>query len=226
MPALPNYPQVLRLRYLWTIGIDLSASTTLHYSYTGTAPTNGVCDTLASDIYANAVTHLIPLVQNHNALVGMDVTDLTSDTAGNGNFTGTTAGTRGAEVLPAEVCLLNGLLINRRYRGGKPRSYWPFGVPGDLDTSQQWSSGAISDFFTGLVAHNNYCSSLLESGTQLTQLVSISYYKGFLAVQNPITGRWRNVPTVRSAAITPDPVYGFVPNPKPGSQRRRSLHSS
>lgn len=226
MPALPPQPQTLKIRYRWTVGADIDASTTVHYTYTGTAPSNATCATMASDIYANAVTNYGSLFSTAVLLTGVDVTDLTSATSGNGAFVGSTAGTRSGAPLSAETCFLNGLLINRRYRGGKPRTYWPWGVAGDLATPSAWSSTFISNCFTGLVAHNNYILALVVAGTAVANQVSISQYHGFLAVQNPITGRWRNVPTVRSVAIAPDLIAGYALNSKPGSQRRRQQHST
>ncbi|MGH9123011.1 MAG: hypothetical protein ACRDYC_13890, partial [Acidimicrobiales bacterium] len=60
-------------------------------------------------------------------------------------------------------------------------------------------------------------------------LSSISYYKGFTSVLNPVTGRTRDVPKVRAGADLPvpiDTVTALIVNPKPGSQRRRQLHSA
>jgi hypothetical protein len=47
-----------------------------------------------------------------------------------------------------------------------------------------------------------------------------------VSAQNPLTLRWRNVPTYRTGTIPVDPVISSSLNPKPGSQRRRNLHSS
>jgi len=58
--------------------------------------------------------------------------------------------------------------------------------------------------------------------TTITAWVSISQYAGFTAVQNVITGRWRNVPKPRTVAIAPDNINTFHLDLKPASQRRRA----
>lgn len=226
MPALVDYPGVLKVRTHFTIGSDINVVTGLHFTYTGTPPSNATCATIASNIYGNAVTTLQNMMADGTNLVGVDVQDLTTPTSGFGEHLATTAGTRGTDVLPAGVAVLQNFPINRRYRGGKPRAYWPFGKASDLLNPSTWDTAfvaaaeaALGGYFVGIVASGS-------GGCTIVELVSISYYSGFTAVQNPITGRWRNVPKPRTVAIAPDPVLSVPVNPKPGSQRRRNLHSS
>ena len=225
MPALPVHPGVLKIRTLFSVGADASVGTTVYFTYTGTAPTDATCVTLAGDIYAAAVTHLVPVLGDENYLTGVDVTDLSSPTSGFGTHAASTVGTRGGAPLPANAAVLLNMPIARRYRGGKPRGYWPLGVYSDLDSPQLWSSGALSDFNAALSGYFNEVVALSVSGCALQALVSISNYEGFVSSQNPITHRWKNIPTPRAVAIAPDVVLTFYVNTKVGSQRRRLLHS-
>lgn len=226
MPALPDYPGVLKIETLFTVGTDADVSTRLHALYSGTPPSNATCVTIAHDIFNLAVTNLVPLLANENSLTGVTVTDLTTPTSGVGEYLTTEAGTRGAgDPLPAEVCALDNLQISRRYRGGKPRAYWPFGIGSDILSPSAWESASITAFEVGRNAYTNGIEALSVSGCILGAIVSISYYQGFTSVLNPITGRTRDVPKVRTAAITPDVITGYAINPKPGSQRRRQQHS-
>lgn len=227
MPPLPSYPNVLRVTTDFSLSNDMDVSTRLHFLWSGTAPDNAVCTTIASDIQALAVTNLLPLMSAAVDLLGIKVVDLTSDTAGAGEFATTHAGTRGAgPYLPAETCALWNQQISRRYRGGKPRSYWPFGLSTDLASPQAWGSGAITDFEVGLNAYFGGIEGITESGTIVGALCSVSYYSGFNTTGPDLEGRYHYPPKVRSVAITPDLVTLVAINPKPASQRRRQQHSA
>ena len=221
MPPLPDYPHVLKVRTLFLVGADLNVSTTVHFTYSGTAPTDAVCTTIAGDIYTAAVADLVSLIGDENQLHGVQVQDLTSPTSGFGEHIADTLGGRTGNPLPASTCALQNFPIARRYRGGKPRVYWPFGTSADLLNPSSWTTGFVTDVETGTGDYFTGIAAVSEGGCTLTELVSISYYEGFTAVTNPITGRTRDVPTPRSAAIAPDVVLGIPLNQKPASQRRR-----
>ena len=223
MPALPAYANVLKISHLFDVGTDANALVNWHMTYSGTPPSDSVCNTLAADIEGHAHTRLVPLFPSVISLAGIKVQDLSSDTAGQGENFGVYPGTRSGSFLGAAVCMLVNMPIGRRYRGGKPRSYWPFGVEGDLDSPQLWSSAFKSTVAGALESYLGDLETVSESGTVLSTLVSVSYYNGFTAVTNPITGRTRDVPKVRTAAITPDIITGLVPSSKVASQRRRNL---
>jgi hypothetical protein len=223
MPALPPYPNVLKVRTLWTVGADSDVGTTLHFKYTGTAPSDATCTTLATSIYTAADTNLAALVNTANTLDGVQVQDLSSATAGFGEHLTVSDGSRAGEPLPAQTCLLYSSAIARRYRGGKPRTYWCFGSASDVLNPSAWDSSFVSAAQGGLDAYIAAISALSSGGTILGEQVSISYYSGFTAVTNPITGRTRDVPTVRSVAIAPDPVLSNVARGTPATQRRRSI---
>lgn len=226
MPALPDYPNVLKVEVLWTVGADVDVSSRTHFTYSGTAPSSTTCAAIALAIYNLTVTDLVPLIANENAFRGISVTDLTSPTSGYGEYLEPTPGTRGSgDSLPAEVCALWNMQMLRRYRGGKPRVYWPFGIGSDILSPSAWESSSVTAFEVGL---NNWFAAIQEivsSGTTLVALCSVSYYEGFTTVLNPITGRTRDVPKVRSVAIAPDIITDVFINPKPGAQRRRQQHS-
>ena len=226
MPPLPAYANVLKVRLRWSVGADVSVSTTFHFAWSGTAPTDADCVTMATDIYGFAVTHLIPACGTETYLTGCDVTDLTSATAGYGEHLASTEGTQGGNVLPANACALVNFGILRRYRGGKPRVYLPFGTYSDVLTPQTWQPTSITSWETLLGEWFADINGVLSVGGCLVgSTVSISYYEGFTAVTNPITGRTRDVPKVRAVAIAPDVIAGLSINPKIASQRRRLLHS-
>jgi hypothetical protein len=119
------------------------------------------------------------------------------------------------------VAVLVNYLISRRYRGGKPRAYLPWGDAGQLTSRQSWSGtfvtavdSAFSTFYAAVIG-------LSAGSTTITDHVNVSYYDGFTVVTDPVTHRARNVPTLRGTPIV-DVILSFAANPRPGSQRRRN----
>ena len=195
----------------------------MHFGYTGTPPSDAVCTSIASDIYTAAVSGLIPLLNTNNNLTGVSVQDLSSSTSGFGEHLAATDGSRAGEPLPAAVATLYSSAIARRYRGGKPRTYWPFGSASDVLNPSAWESAFVSAAQSGLDGYVAAIASLSVSGTILGARVSISYYESFTSVYNPITGRTKNPPKVRTVAIAPDLILSSAVKGSPATQRRRSL---
>lgn len=222
MPALPDVPGVLKVVLHYQLGSDLTAINRLFFAYTGTPPTDAVCATIGGSVGSAVGSHLTALISSENAQTEVDVTDLTTPSSGNGTFVFSQAGTRAGDVLPANVCGLLVSKIGRRYRGGKPRTYWPIGTANDVLNSQEWSSSAVTAFQTGLDAFLTEVGAITESGTTLAGQVNVSYYEGFTPVLNPITGRTRDVSKLRTVPVV-DAVLSNLFNPHYGSQRRRTL---
>lgn len=226
MPAPPAVPSVLKVIWRQQVGDDAEVGTRLYFTYTGSAPSDATCLLIAEQMWLAYSNYLTPLLSSDNALQGVDVIDLTSSTAGAAEYLARSAGTASPADLTAATCLLVNASILRRYRGGKPRSYWPFGVAADLTNPSEWSTAFLTAAQTALDTFLAHCVAIVESGTTVAALVNVSFYESFLAVENPITHRWRNVPLYRTGAIPVDLVTGYVVNAKPGTQRRRQLHSS
>lgn len=226
MPALPDQPGILKITLLYSVGEDIAALCRFFLQYGGTPPSNASCVTIATTIRASHVTRLNPYMSSANSILGATVTDLTSPTSGFGEDLATTAGGLTANPLPAEACLLINLELARRYRGGKPRIYLPLGDSGELLDPTKWTTTFQNNVHTAFQLFVDDLVAITTGGITISGLANISYYSGFTAVVNPITGRTRDVPKVRSAAIAPDPITNFSVNPRVASQRRRQLHSS
>jgi hypothetical protein len=221
MPALPNVTDVLRVELKWSIGSDTSIFTRLHFSFAGTGPTPTDCLTIAGDIGTSWVSDLKPLVFTGNELTSIRVTDLTTSSAGDATLPVTDNGSRTGSFLPAGACLLGNYEISRRYRGGKPRSYWPFGVQGDMQTGQTWTTSFQSAATTGVVNFFAAVSLITWGSSNITGPVNVSYYDGFTVVTDPVTGRARNKPKPRTTPLV-DPINAETVNPVIAYQRRRS----
>jgi len=221
MPALPDVPGVIRNVLKFTTSEDTKAAIRFFLAYTGGAPTNAELATFAAGIGTAFAAQLIGLGSDSVGLQTVTSTDLTSSTAAEGEAAPEVTCTRGATINTSDACLLQSLHINRRFRGGHPRIYWPFGVQGDLLNGQEWSSTFTGECLTGLTAFFNDVVALTWSGGSITNQVAVSYYSGF-TVHDGITGRARNVSTPRTSALV-DIVTEYTIRAGIASQRRRLL---
>lgn len=227
MPPLIPQPGVLKAEIHFQVAEDHNVSTRQYFSYTGTAPADSVCATIAEAVGVAWRNAWLGHLSNESSQNGCTVQDLSTPTSGYGVDTLSAAGTATGAILPASAAQLMNYTIARRYRGGKPRAYWPVHVAADLSDPQTWDPGVLATMTTEW--QTSFLDVLLGSsysGTTLVHQVNVSYYEGFTPVQNPITLRWKNVAKPRTVAIAPDVITGFVLNSKPGSQRRRQLHSA
>jgi hypothetical protein len=147
-------------------------------------------------------------------------TDLSTLSGARGIWSGSSTGGRSGGALPAGIAVLVDKTIARRYRGGKPRNYLPYGTQTDLNGATGWSSSFQSAFNT---SYGNFLSNFPSEAVGTATLVAevnVSYYSGFASVQNPVTLRWKNIPKPR---VTPqvDPITSWSMNPNYSSQRRR-----
>lgn len=221
MPALPNVPGVLKFRVTWNVEGDSSAETIHYVTYTGGPPSSAQCVTMGNAFVAAVNSTALAVMSDSSSCGNCQVTDLASSTGGQGtSTTAGTVGTRGTALLPAGAAVLVNHQIARRYRGGKPRSYMPWGISSDLQTTGLWTTGAVTAFNAAWAA---LVAAVLAggSGCTLTAFANVSYYSGFTARENMGTGRWRNVPNVRATALV-NAFSGSSVSTHVGSQRRRN----
>jgi hypothetical protein len=113
--------------------------------------------------------------------------------------------------------------IGRRYRGGKPRSYLPWGTSADLNDAQTWDTTPLADFHTGWTA---ILAAVVAAGPVGSAVIgsqcNVSYYGPPNRIITGSTGRVRTISTTRSTPIIDD-LPSFSVNRKLASQRRRNL---
>lgn len=189
-------------------------------AYTGTAPAVADLTTFNNNISTAFSTDLASLFSDNGATLSTTTTDLSSSTSAEVTTSTVVSGTRVGVDTGAASCVVDSYTIARRYRGGHPRGYWPFGMIADRVNERTWVSTFVTACNTGF---NAYFAAVLAGGWTgagtLTH-VNVSYYNGFLPVQNPITKRYRNVPTVRAVPVV-DLVTGTRAQASIGTQRRR-----
>lgn len=216
MPPLPPVPAVLRIA---TYGFVDNTDTyrwgnVLHFGYTGTAPSNGNCAAIGTQVSAEWNTHMAPECPSPTTLTQVLVTDLTSNTSGEGEWLGTIAGTRGDDSSPANAAMLISYVSPLRYRGGHPRQYLYIGGVDDYEGATSWSTAFTAE---GLAHWKAFIESLLgytSAGTTLSSFCTISYYSGV----DPTTKKSirRTTPLVLALDIT-----SCTSSQEMASQRRR-----
>lgn len=221
MVALPNAGNVVRLDFQHTESGDPLIDNRTFWSFSGASPSVSNMNDLAGFAEGFWVSDLKGLATSQTVLTGIVATDLTTNTASRGSWSGSEAGNRSGGPLPNEVVTLLNFEVLRRYRGGKPRMYAPWGTVGDLLNEREWDSTYIGDVNT---AWASFAGSMIGQGfgsCAITAQVNVSYYEG---VNTPITlpsGRVKQSSKVRSATQV-DIVSGHSCNQYLGSQRRRT----
>ena len=208
MPPLPAVPGALRVILDHSTGADTTALSHLYFAYTGGPPTGADCAALATSIKTQWGSQLALYYSDSYGLESVTVRDLSSTSGAEGSDLTPVSGTDTGQVIPAGVAVLINAQIARRYRGGKPRVYIPFGTADVYTTAGQWSGA----FITGLQTHWRTfianVGALTQGGTTLNGSISVSYY---------------NAKALRPTPVK-DSIISWTVNARPASQRRRNLH--
>lgn len=221
MPALPPVTNVLRVTHHFTVGVDQTTSSSIHVRFTGTAPTAAQLNTYAGNVHQGYINGPILSTCAATILNSTTVTDLTSPSAAFGQHTGPAPGTAGGIEPPAQVAVLVSWLINRRYRGGKPRQYLPMGQMSDMVDAQHWSTAALANFRTHIATWTTALATTPWAGGTIAAWCGVSYYEGAEWSQNPITGAWKRHAKLRAGGPVVDDFIDFKVSSLTGTQRRR-----
>lgn len=221
MVALANVPEVIRVDFHHTEGPDPGLQNRTFWNYSSNAPSIADLNQLATDIAGFWNVDFTGLAHPDVALKEIVCTDLTSPTAARGTWTGNQVGGRTGAALPDNCCTLLNFQIARRYRGGKPRIYAPWGTVTDLLDPDHWTSAFVALVNNQWASFAGNMNGHIVGATQLHSQQSVSYYSGLNLP--PVTlpsGRVKNSSKAR-ATTTPDPITSHSCNPIIGSQRRR-----
>lgn len=230
MPALPDIANVIKHSMHWAIEGDPLADTILHYHYTSGPPDDTDLTAYLVAMDAAVTADLAPLYQSGIQYLGSDVRDLSNDMGGRAVSSAAIAGTRTGTKLAPGSCALANYIIRRTYRGGKPRSYWPFGVSGDVATTGLWADAFVAAAQTGIL---DYLQTALATfgGMTIDTQCQVSYYgPPNRIITSGSTGRARTVSTRRDApGGTGHPIVDTITNAIVskviGSQRRRNRNA-
>jgi hypothetical protein len=219
MPALPFVDHVLKAQLQWSDASGTTIYNTLFFRYSGGPPDASEALTLASDIYT-AAEGLLGLANPDVQLTGCRVTDLSADDTGDALHTATNSGTNTGEVLPASTSLLINFSIGRRYRGGKPRNYFPFGSWSNLNGPRAWGTSFVTNAGTDWSTFAGAVLGATAGSTTITAHVNVSYYSG--STGSIVDGGTRGKTTpIRRITPAVDDIIGFAVAPRVATQRRR-----
>lgn len=220
MPALPNVPSVLRCRLHWTDVADVNVWSTIYLQYSGSAPSSSDASNIAVAV-ANAFGAEVASWGDGVVLTNVEVTDLSSSSAAQGDAACSFQGTNSSGRLAGGTCVVVGYQIDRRYRGGKPRNYFPWASINDLQNPQSWTAASLASWTSAVGTIFSTILGTTVGGTTLANHVNVSYYEGFTVEGGTGGKRARNVPTLRTTPLV-DTVVGRTVLATPGSQRRRN----
>lgn len=220
MPALPSVPGVVRIDLTYTRGGDPHLTNRTFWRYTGGAPSNSDMDALATDLAGLWSAAFAGLCSTDVTFTNVKCTDLSSPSGGQGSAAVSHDGTRGGATLSVNDCVVINFQIARRYRGGKPKTFNPFGVSTDMVNDRTWGSIFLIEVNEAWALWQSDIGGAVVGTTTMGAQCNVSYYHGFASVQNPVTLRWRNIPTPRTAPDV-DTIASFSANAIIGSQRRR-----
>lgn len=223
MPPLPPAAGVIRVSLQHTYEADTNVFSRFFVSYTGTAPTAAQMNTFAAAVTTAYSSNLASLLNDNLFMTGVVCEDLSSSTGAVGSSSTSVTGTRAGSVITNATCALLNFKIARRYRGGKPRLYLPFGSIADTATSNTWTAGFISAVNTGWTNFITAVIAAAWTGATITGQSNVSFYQGFTNFTGP-TGRERARSTPRTGSAVVDAMSSHALNPKFGTQRRRILH--
>lgn len=221
MTPLPVVPFVIKCQFEGKLGDDTNVTTRFFLRYTGPSPTNAQATTFAQSLYTTWDAHLKAMHNPQFTFLQAVATDLSSTSGGTGIWAHSDAGVRAGTGLTAGACAMINLLINRRYRGGKPRMYFPAGSETDLATPQTW----LTEFITGMnTAWTNVQTDLFGTawtGATIAAQCNVSYYEGYLTPTILPSGAAKNHLQKRTTPLVDD-IASFNTHLRVTSQRRRN----
>jgi hypothetical protein len=182
---VPNVLRVVLEGFVDTSAADTLWANVLHFTYGGTPPSNAVCASIANRISFAWDVDMAPECPSPTTLQVVTVTDLTSDSAGEGEDLTVHPGTRGDDSIPANAALLISYPSQVRYKGGHPRSYLYVLGNADLQGATNWSTAGTAEVQTHWRQFLTDCLTSGSAGTTLSGFCSVRYRGKFLPNSGP-----------------------------------------
>jgi hypothetical protein len=220
MPAKPPVAGCIEVALQFEDSADLLFGSRFFLSYTSGTPSVADLTSLCTAVGNAWNTEFSGNMSSELTLVNVIATDLATTSGNRAELAVTHAGTNADAVPTLGTCTVIDFQIQRRYRGGKPRIYLPIGTTGHLASPSTW----LTTFTSGIqTAWGTFMSTILGgtySSFTLQDNINVSWYEGFTVVTNPVTGRSKNVPKLRTTPVT-DNITNHSVRSILGTQRRR-----
>lgn len=221
-PPLPPVP-VLQCRLDYASSVEKMGSR-FYLQYAGTPPTGAQCVTVANGIEAAWLARMQHDFASDIALKEVDVIDISSYSGASGQWTGSTAGGATPPSAPWQCSINCEFLIARRYRGGKPRMFWPAGLAADQADGSHWTTGYAAQVQADTVLFFSDILAISGAGITITHHINLGRYQGFTNVAVP--GKRTKVEPNYLTPPNVDIVQGYSVKTVIGSQRRRRVAST
>jgi hypothetical protein len=226
LPTAPNprpFPEtsVLRVQLKHIVGSDQDVLPHFYLGFTGGPPTAAALTTFAGTVWTDWTAGPFGNAGATVTITECIVQDISSATGAEGVHTGNQVGAAAGGQLPAGTCANINFAVARRYRGGKPKMYLPYGTDTNLATPQTWVATWINNLATQVSSLISSVSGAPPTGCTITGQVNVSYYEGYWQSQDS-KGNPKIKPNYRTGNAKVDPVVGTTGSVVIGSQRRRN----
>lgn len=206
MPALPPVPDVIKAEIGGTYH-DAKWINIYYVGYTGGAPSATDLDNWVASWITNSAPLYADEMSADNEITSVKATDLATDTGATWESAASVFGVRAGDFMPSSVAMVASLEINRRYRGGHPRKYLPWGTAGTMASGStiDWDPAFVIDCASKFAAILSNMIGFTSGTTNWVNVVNVSYV------------------TAKARRVTPqvDVITGGVIRPRICSQRRR-----
>lgn len=219
MPPLPAVASAIRITLFADVGGKQDQGCRVFYRYTGGPPNAANLGAIGTTFGAQVAAQFPPLAADVFSYTNVEVLDLSANDAAVTTTPISVAGGANYPVSP-DTCVVSSYQVAARYRGGHPRTYWPLGNGNVISPNGEWEDSYVTSCQNAIGSVVASVVGLNEGSTTIAAHIAVSYYQGFTSVEDPITHRWRNVPTLRSTPQQHD-VTGITVRSYVGSQRRR-----
>lgn len=221
MAPLPPAVGCLKVGHKFDLGETADCRAHLFVKYSGGPPSTADLTSMATTAAVAFSSDLLSMLGSSYNFNGIEMTDLGSVSGAYGEHLVIAAGTRtGGQIGGAASVVLN-LAIARRYRGGKPKSFWPFFTETDIQNASTWKAASITALASAFSTYTTALLAATAGTTTLVNLVNISYYTSpNIVTVSPTTGRATNRSTRRTTPVI-DTITASTFSSKQGSQRRR-----
>jgi hypothetical protein len=208
---LPDVPGVVRvvLNQSW---FGLNAINQFHLSYIGSPPLSADLDAAADSFIDLFSGHFQALQHDQLHYISCDITDLSSTSGARGAATGDESGTRANDALTANTAWVISWKIDRRYRGGHPRSYMWAMTLNEVENARTIKTSVLADMNTAASNFKADLPAAVQINGDDTLLVNVSYFD---SVGFPSPPHLRTTPVV-------DEIRSATVGNRVDSQRRRT----
>jgi hypothetical protein len=187
VPPLPPVPGVVKIIVKQSLA-GVPVYNVLH-AWKGTSAgwTQTDLNSFSTTVRGAWVTNVLPLQSSTLTLTDVQVVDLTSNSGGEATASGSSPGTGGSSVNPANVCVCWSWKQSLRYRGGHPRTYVA-GIPTTANSNANTITSTAKNAHATAAAAIRTAVNGFSDGIQNAQLCYVSYYHDKALRETPYIG--------------------------------------